>query len=332
MPVDIYVNTGQSAGTEVSSGGEGRVLTFEESVLTHPYHSDGFVDGKDPVFVGDQVGVALKGAAAATDMIAIDTEGIFWLNVLGIVSDGTADGLAQALVPGQRVYIQIVPGTDTYILTGESDPEHFQPFGITMSTVTSSLTVPTLVAVKVHQERNDWKHILLGAFDDELLLDPTPALREGCWLKGFIGPSLVLNAGEQIQAINFRMNTKHDGDVGKMQCAEFKCHHDMAGRLQDMLPLKGTIDSGGGGADMAACCELIAAGAGTAHSVLTGIRFKQDGTDGTLMSAMRFDTVDSFGILGVTTNPSDTGVCYQIPVDIAGTLFYLLAYNQTGTA
>ena len=49
MPVDKYVNTGQSAGEQASSGGEGRVLTFEESVLTHPYHSDGFVDGKDPV-------------------------------------------------------------------------------------------------------------------------------------------------------------------------------------------------------------------------------------------------------------------------------------------
>ena len=65
MPVDTYVNTGQSVGEEVSSGGGGRVLTFAESVLVHPYHADGFVDGKDPVRYGDIVGVALKGAAAA---------------------------------------------------------------------------------------------------------------------------------------------------------------------------------------------------------------------------------------------------------------------------
>jgi len=251
---------------------------------------------------------------------------------LGIVSDGTADGLAQALVPGQRVYIQIVPGTDTYILTGESDPQNFKPFGITLSAVTSSLTVPTLVAVKVHQERNDWDHVLLGSRDDELLLNPTAALREDTWLKAFIAPTRAMVAGEAIGGLNFRMTTNADADVGNMQTAEFKCHHDMAGKLGWMIPLKVNIDSGGGGSALAAGIEIIAEGAGTAHDVLTGIRFHQKDTDGTLMSAMRFDTVDSFGILGVTTNPSDTGVCYQIPVDIAGTLFYLLAYNQTGTA
>ena len=150
MPVDTYVNTGMTAGTEVSSGGEGRVLTFEESVLVHPYHADGFVDGKDPVRYDNIVGVALKGAAAATDMIAIDTEGIFWLNVLGSVSDGTDDGLAQELSPGTPIYIKKTPGTDVYILSGQHDPNAWQLFGYTLSTVTSSLTVPTLVAVKVH--------------------------------------------------------------------------------------------------------------------------------------------------------------------------------------
>jgi len=150
MPVDKYDNTGQTAGTEASSGGEGRVLTFAESVLVHPYHADGFVDGKDPVRYGDIVGVALKGAAAATDMIAVDTEGIFWLNVLGSVSDDSDDGVAQALTPGTPIYIKKTPGTDTYILSGQSDSVSWQPFGYTLSTVTSSLTVPTLVAVKVH--------------------------------------------------------------------------------------------------------------------------------------------------------------------------------------
>jgi len=77
MPTtDIYVNTGQLAGEQCSSGGEGRVLTFEESVLTHPSHTDGMVDGKDPVCIGKIVGVAMKGAAAVTDLIAVDTEGI----------------------------------------------------------------------------------------------------------------------------------------------------------------------------------------------------------------------------------------------------------------
>lgn len=150
MPVDTYVNTGMTAGTEVSSGGEGRVLTFEESVLVHPYHADGFVDGKDPVRYDNIVGVALKGAAAATDSIAIDTEGIFWLNVLGSISDDSDDGVAAALSPGSPVYIKKTPGTDTYILSGQSDSVSWQHFGYTLSTVGASLTVPTLVAVKVH--------------------------------------------------------------------------------------------------------------------------------------------------------------------------------------
>ena len=81
MPVDTYVNTGQSAGKECSSTYEGRHLTFEESVLVHPYHADGLVAGGEPVRVGDIVGVAFTSASAATDMIAIDTEGIWWLNV-----------------------------------------------------------------------------------------------------------------------------------------------------------------------------------------------------------------------------------------------------------
>ena len=162
MPVDTYVNTGQTAGEEASSGGEGRVLTFEESVLTHPYHADGFVDGKDPVVYGDIVGVALKGAAAATDRIAIDTEGIFWLNVLGSISDDSDDGVAQALTPGTPIYIKKTPGTDTYILSGQSDLVSWQPFGYTLSAVTSSLTVPTLVAVKVHWDPTEDKTIQKG--------------------------------------------------------------------------------------------------------------------------------------------------------------------------
>lgn len=340
MPVvvDTYVNTGQAAGEEASSTGLGRHLTFMEYVLTHPYHAaDNLVDGGDPVHYGDTVGVCFKDAAANTEMMTIDTEGIWWLNVLGIVSDGTADGLAQALTPGQRVYIQIVPGTDTCILSGESDPANFKPFGITQSAVAASgsgqtpNTTPTLVAVKVHQERNDWLHVLLGAWDDELLLEGDSDLREQNWLKAFLGPVDNLESGETITAMNFRMTTMRDGDVGNLNVAEFKCHHDYAGKLGTMMPLKVNIDSGGGGAAMAAGIEILCEGAGTAHDVLCGIRFHQKDKDGTIMAPFRFDTTTSFGIAAVTTNPSDTGVCYQIPVDIAGVLHYLLAYNNTGS-
>jgi len=163
MPVNTYVNTGQSAGKETSSTYAGRHLTFEESVLVHPYHSaDGFVDGGDPVRYGDIVGVAFKSAAAATDMIAIDTEGIWWLNVLGSVSDDSDDGVAEELAPGAPVYIKKTPGTDVYILSGQSDPVSWQPFGYTLSTVTAHLTTPTLVAVKVHWDPTEVDTIQKG--------------------------------------------------------------------------------------------------------------------------------------------------------------------------
>jgi len=79
-----------TAGTEVSSTYEGRHLTVLESELIHPFIADGFVNKGDPVVVcrtgvaatyGNAVGVAFASATAATDLIAVDTEGIFNLQV-----------------------------------------------------------------------------------------------------------------------------------------------------------------------------------------------------------------------------------------------------------
>lgn len=164
MPVNKYVNTGQSAGEECSSGGGGRGLEFEESVLYHPYHSDEMVDGKDPVCVGDVVGVSLIGAAADTDMISVDTEGIFWLNVLGSVSDDSDDGVAEELPAETQIYIKRAGGTvgAPYVLSGQSDPVAWQPFGHTLGVVAAHLTTPTLVAVKVHREPTIGETIQIG--------------------------------------------------------------------------------------------------------------------------------------------------------------------------
>ena len=50
--------TGGTAGSQVSSTGEGRHIKVLESTLTHPTHTDGFVDKGDPVVIatGDAVG------------------------------------------------------------------------------------------------------------------------------------------------------------------------------------------------------------------------------------------------------------------------------------
>ncbi|KKL77654.1 hypothetical protein LCGC14_2032760, partial [marine sediment metagenome] len=81
---------GGTAGTQVSSTGEGRHLKILESELTHYTGGDGFVDKGDPVVTasGVIVGVAFNSAAAATDYVAIDTEGIWNLSVFGNDQNG----------------------------------------------------------------------------------------------------------------------------------------------------------------------------------------------------------------------------------------------------
>lgn len=135
MPTYKYSATGHSAGEQCSSTGEGRHLAFEESLLTHPVHGDGFVDAKDPVNVGDIVGVAFTSAAAATDQIAIDTEGIWFLNV--VASDGSG---TSAVALGDQLYIDT--GVVSKIATGV-------PFGKALSILSGSASA-AVAAVKVH--------------------------------------------------------------------------------------------------------------------------------------------------------------------------------------
>ena len=78
------------AGTEVSSSDEGRILTAREDELIHPKHADGMVDVRDPVVICDAgvsttygvvVGVARISGASTSDLISVDTEGIFNLKI-----------------------------------------------------------------------------------------------------------------------------------------------------------------------------------------------------------------------------------------------------------
>jgi hypothetical protein len=144
MPTtDIYVNTGQSAGEECSSTYEGRHVTFEESVITHPTHADGFVDKGDPCIVGEQVFIAFNGASAATDIIANDTEGIWWGNVVATDDLGNS-----AVARGDRIYIN----RTTCVLSKISSPATHLFFGIAEGVVASGST--DVCAVKVHEHPN----------------------------------------------------------------------------------------------------------------------------------------------------------------------------------
>jgi hypothetical protein len=133
-----YPATGRSAGEEGSSTYEGRYLTFAESDLIHPAHTDGFVDKGDPVNAGGIVGVALGSAAAATDLIAVETEGIWYLNVVASDDAGTS---------------AVSIGDDLYIATGIlSKKASGTFFGKALGALAGSATA-ALIAVWVHKSR-----------------------------------------------------------------------------------------------------------------------------------------------------------------------------------
>lgn len=140
-----YDQTGRSAGEECSSTYEGRHITVLESELTHPTHGDGFVDGGDPVLHGDNiVGVAFKSAAAATDYIAIDTEGIWWLTVYGTNEDGNV-----AVTYGDDIYIAI----DGCLLSKNNNKATHRYFGRALDAVVSGTS--EVIPVKLHTGEYD---------------------------------------------------------------------------------------------------------------------------------------------------------------------------------
>jgi len=127
---------------EFSSTYEGRHITLLESEITHPPGGDGFVDIYDPCVFGAQgVGVALSAAAAATERITLDTEGIYVLDV--VASD---DGGNSAVAGGDLLYIN----TTSCVLSKISNGATQIPFGIALGIITGGLT--ERICVKVHYD------------------------------------------------------------------------------------------------------------------------------------------------------------------------------------
>jgi hypothetical protein len=143
MPYGVY--TAGVAGDEVSSTYEGRHLTFSESQLTHPDNGDGFVNKGDPVVVGENiVGVAFLSAAAATDLIPIDTEGIWQLSVVATNEDGNI-----AVAVGDELFIN----KTTCIISKNPNKNTHQRFGYALYPITSGVT--DVIPVKVHWNPDD---------------------------------------------------------------------------------------------------------------------------------------------------------------------------------
>jgi len=347
MPA-IYYATGKTAGDEISSTYEGRHITIEESLLIHPYHTgvfgDELVNKGDPVIVGDPalgscaVGVAFKSAAAATDLIAIDTEGIWFLNVRGIESDGTNNGHAHALACGDPVYIQRTPGTETVILSGQDDPAHFIPFGYVLGDVTASLTAETLVAVKVHWNPNYLESINVGSLTlvnqvnviNNLEVD-IASFRTGgevqeswgleyAWMKCFIGLANALHADEDMCGIYVRLEDDTASTGGDLFAGRFQTHVSHASTHTRIYGLYVAISNEISTVISESFGIAIAmGGAGCAPAIQSAIQIMGDGTLGGVQSW--FQTEIGRGA-GLKANVAAVGnTVFEIPINVNGTKY-----------
>ena len=330
MPA-LYLATDHSAGDEASSTYEGRHITVEESYLAHAYHADGLVDKGDPCIIGENiVGVALNSAAAATDLIAIDTEGIWYLNVVGSVSDGTSDGIAKALVPGDVVYIEQTPGSGVN-LSGESDPNRFKQFGYLLGNVSAHVTNATLVAVKVHGAgvpNNGALNFGSGSTDGfNFPLEGSTTLRDSVLIRATAEPATVLLAGEQIHGVNIRVVDNEISTGGEITAGELKVVRDEAtdATVSSGTALKLDADNKNGGiAPFFRGLDIMMEGAGTAPAVRSAIHVNSGGTAGTLEALLELDAFTVCGGVASDTLNTPSGT---IAVNVAGVIHYLQLYS-----
>ncbi len=322
------------AGEELSSEATD-ILNTLESELTHPYHADGFVDAGDPVVIGNLVGIAKTSATATTDNIAVHTAGKFALNVLGCVSDGTTDGIAKAMVAGDPVYIKKTPGSDVYILSGQSDPYAFQLFGYLLGSVSASTTAPTLVGVEIHKSPNPEEgrlHFgsgyLAGSTIGNMLLEGDSALRKNRLLEACLAPATILLAGEQLHGFNIRIVDNLISTGGEITAGELKVVRDEAtdATVSAMTALKLDCDNKNGGiAPYIRGLDIKCEGApGTTPAVRSAIHFGSSGTAGTLESLFELDAFTNFGGSASDTLTAASGT---IAVNVAGVIHYIQLYS-----
>jgi hypothetical protein len=328
MPA-LYLATYREAGDEISSTYEGRHITVEESYLSHAYHADGLVDKGDPCIIGENiVGVALISAAAATDLISIDTEGIWFLDVVGSVSDGTSDGIAKALVTGDVVYIEQTPGAGVN-LSGESDPNRFKQFGYLLGDVSAHVTTATLVAVKVHGAgvpNNGALNFGSGStIGFNFPLEGDIALRNSVLIRATVEPATLLAAGEQLHGFNIRMVDNLIATGGEITAGELKSVRDKAATLSSATALKLDVDNKAGGIGaFARGLDIMMEGAGTAPARRSAIHVNSSGTAGTLEALLE---LEAFTVLGGVASDTLNTPSGTIAVMVAGVIHYLQLYS-----
>jgi len=342
-----YPITGRVAGEEGSSTYEGRHLTIVENELYHPYHADGLVDKGDPVIVGNPatgscaVGVAFNSAAAATDLIAVDTEGIWYLNVLGKESDGTIDGHAHALTLGDPIYIKRVATTVNapYMLSGEDNPSDFLPFGYVLGAVTASTTAPTLVAVKVHWDPNSLEEIHVGSLTlvnqvnviDNHEIDIASYRTGGevqeswgleyAWMKCFIGLANALAVDEDMCGIYIRLEDDKASTGGDLYAGRFQTHVSHASTHTRLYGLYVAISNEVSTAISESFgVSINMGGAGCAPAMQSALQIMGDGTLGTKQGWFQTEIGRGAGLKADATS-INVNRTHEIPIYIDGTRY-----------
>ena len=133
----------QLEGEEISSTYEGRHVTVLESELIHKAGNvGGLVDKGNPVVFGTSdghgVGIAFTSAAAATDLITVDTEGIWIVDVVAVNDGGNV-----AVEGGNVLYIN----ASTAIVSKIAGANQI-PFGYALGHIDGGAT--ERIAVKLH--------------------------------------------------------------------------------------------------------------------------------------------------------------------------------------
>ncbi len=132
----------KAIGEQISSTYEGRHLTFLASEINHGNVLAVVTKGY-PVIVGERiVGVAFNTEVLETDLIAIDTEGIWVIDVSAADIDG-----GSAVAGGDALFIN----TTTCVVSKTKYSPGYIPFGYALGIITTPGNVER-IAVKVHHD------------------------------------------------------------------------------------------------------------------------------------------------------------------------------------
>jgi len=327
MP-EIYLATGYEAGDEASSTYEGRHLTLEESYLTHPSHADGFVDKGDPVLCGEIVGVALLSAAAATDLISLDTEGIWFLNATATDEDGNS-----AIAPGDELFIN----RTTAILSKDPNKQSHAFFGYALGDVPTGTTA--VVAVKVHFDPVDAVELVgtsavpyaLGIHNNgrEYRYRSTATAGDIRGIYTALGLNGVGSAGEAVRA---RTIVEAVGVAGGVHGLHGGVEFDADGTLTGLgAGVRGTFlgpnHAHAGGSVAGGMSELFAEGASTNYAGFTEHSIHRFVNDGEATGKATAQNVFSFAGLSATQNQAHNAwlasISRSLRVIVDGAVFYL---------